>query len=242
MSIAIEMRMPAGSRDLGRYDRVFYTGMACLLLAIVFAGFAPTYFLKGYFGTPPLSPLVHLHGALYTAWTALFLMQALLVAGRRTDIHRRTGALGALLALAMLPVGVLTAVRAAANGLAPPGIDPLVFLVIPLAAVVVFAILVGAAILARGTPEMHKRLMLLATISLMTPAIARLGFVGSKPLLALGLTDLLIVVAIAYDLALRRRLHPAYLWGGLFVVLSGPARFLIGKTDAWRSFAQWLTQ
>lgn len=242
MQAAADLQARAGSSDIRRYDRVFYTGMACLLVAIVFAGFAPTYFLKGYFGAPPLTPLVHLHGALYTGWTALFLMQAVLVAGHRTDIHRRTGAVGALLALAMLPVGVLTAVRAAANGLAPPGIDPLVFLVIPLAAVVVFAILVGAALLARGTPETHKRLMLLATISLMTPAIARLGFVGPKPLLALGLTDALVLIPIAYDFVLRRRLHPAYLWGGLFIVLSGPARFLIGRTDAWKAFAQWLIQ
>jgi hypothetical protein len=241
MEAAAEIQARAGSSDITRYDRVFYTGMACVLLAIVFAGFAPTYFLKGYFGAPPLTPLVHLHGALYTAWTVLFLMQAVLVAGHRTDIHRRTGAVGALLALAMLPVGVLTAVRAAANGLAPPGLDPLVFLVVPLGAVVVFAVLIGAALLARSTPETHKRLMLLATISLMTPAIARLGFVGPKPLLALGLTNALIVVPIAYDLVVRRRLHRAYLWGGLFIVLS-EARLLLGRTDAWRAFAQWLTQ
>lgn len=78
-------------------DRAFYSGMAAAILAGVFVGFAPSYYLKGTFrpALPPLSPLVHLHGAAFTCWVLLFVTQAVLVARGRVEVHRRLGVAGA---------------------------------------------------------------------------------------------------------------------------------------------------
>lgn len=82
--------------------RFFYVGMAIVFGLVVFVGFSRTYYLKGIFGRPPLPLLAHLHEALFTSWIALFLIQALLVERNRTDLHRRLGLAGAVLASLMI--------------------------------------------------------------------------------------------------------------------------------------------
>jgi hypothetical protein len=122
--------------------------VAVLAAVIVFVGFARTYFLKELFGAPTLRPPLHLHGFLFTAWIVLFLVQTSLVVVKRTDIHRKLGVAGGLLALLMVVIGPLTAITAARRGegsAAPPDIPPLVFLVVPLGDIVIFVLLVGAA-------------------------------------------------------------------------------------------------
>ena len=94
-------------------DRRFYTWAAMAAIGIVFAGFSRTYFLKTSFGTPALSTLIHVHGFLMTLWFLFFLMQVRLVAMRRTDLHRRAGVFGAILAVAILIAGTITAITAA---------------------------------------------------------------------------------------------------------------------------------
>jgi hypothetical protein len=227
-----------------RRERLFYVGMAVAILITVFAGFSRTYFLKAQFGTPELSVLLHVHGLIFTSWVLLFLAQTTLVAARRTDIHRRLGALGAVLAVLLLLVGTTTAIIRVKGGSAPiPGVPPLAFLAVPLFDMVVFAILVGAAFYYRHRADVHKRLMTLATISLLSAPIARLPFELMKagPPAFFGLTDLFIVALVVYDLATRRRVHPATIWGGLLIVASQPLRLVISGTPAWMAFAGWLT-
>lgn len=227
----------------GRRDRWFFTGMAAAAALTVFAGFARSYYLGAFLGAPPLSTLVHLHGLLFTLWILLFLTQTSLIAVRRTDLHRRTGAAGGVLAALMVVVGFMTAVGAAKRGLSPPGAPPpLVFLAIPLGALLAFAVLLVAGLYSRRRSETHKRLMLLATIALLTPAIARMPLIGAGgPPAALGVTSLFVAACLVYDRAAHGRVHPAFLWGGVFLILSMPLRFMVGGTDAWLSFARWLT-
>ena len=157
-------------------------------------------------------------------------------------MHRRLGVVGGVLAVLMLVIGYLTAVEAARRGVTPPGgPPPLVFLSVPIGTLVVFAILVGSGLYNRRRSGTHKRLMLLATIALLTPAIARMRFIGEGgPPVAITGTCLFVVACLLYDRAAHGRVHPAFLWGGLFVMLSLPFRFTIGGTDAWLSFAGWL--
>jgi hypothetical protein len=238
------MATHAGARGR-RPDRLFYVLLAVVASLLVFAGFARTYYLKVYFEARPLPPLVHLHGFVFTCWFVLFLVQVTLVAVKRTDLHRRLGVAGGLLALLMLLVGVTTAIAAAKRGFGPPGgPPPLVFLTIPFGDILVFSILVGAGFYFRRQSETHKRLMLLATIGILTPAIARLPFafiLAAGPLAFFGLTDLFLAACVFYDTVARRRLHPAYLWGGLLIVVSQPLRLALGGTGVWLTFARWLT-
>src|SRR6266481_4123742 len=74
-----------------RYDNYFFSGMALLLAATVFVGFAPSYYLAGIFRAPLPSMIVHVHGAVFTGWILLFITQTSLVSSRRVDIHRRLG-------------------------------------------------------------------------------------------------------------------------------------------------------
>ncbi len=117
------------------------------------------------------------------------------------------------------------------------------FLAIPLGDIAVFATLVAAALYYRRRPDLHKRLMLVATITILPPGIARwpVSFVAHVPLMFFGVTDLVLVGCIAYDLAKTRRLHPAFLWGGLLLIASHPLRLIASHTGPWLSFAHWIT-
>jgi len=247
-SLVVEQRSSGESAAISnrRRERLFYTGMAVAFVLTVFVGFSRTYYLRPYFGTPSLTPLLHLHGIIFTSWLVLLLTQTVLVAAKRTDIHRRLGIAGGVLAVLMVLVGTSTAIIRAKIVEVPPGApSPLVFLTIPLGDMLVFAILVGAGFYYRRRVDVHKRLMLLATISILPAATARLPFAFIQqvgPLAFFGLADLFILVCLLYDLVARRRLHRATVLGGLVVVVSHPLRLLIGNTQAWLTFAAWLTQ
>lgn len=228
----------------GRHDRRFFLGMAVTIALIVFVGFAPTFYLRGLYHPEPLLSVFQFHGLVFTCWVVLFVVQTALVSARRTDIHRRLGLLGGALALLMLVVGYMAAVTAARRGFATPGLPPpLVFFVVPIFDLLVFAVLVGSGLYLRRTPAAHKRLMLLSTLAVLTAAIARLPYVlPLGPPAFFGLTDLLVLAAIVYDRLTRGRVHPALVWGGLFLIVSQPLRLAIGGTDAWLAFATWLTR
>jgi len=102
-------------------DRRFFTGMGIVIAAVIVAGFAPTYFFRPLTGQPPLSPLLHLHGIVFSAWVALFVAQTSLVATRRTAVHRRLGLTALALVPTMVVVGLAAAQSGAARGVAPPG-------------------------------------------------------------------------------------------------------------------------
>ena len=146
-----------------RTGRAFHIGMSIAFLGTAFAGFAPTYFLKGLTHAPPLSPLLHVHAAAFTAWLVLLFTQSTLVAAHRVDVHRRLGIAGAVLAAAMVPLGMMAAIGAAQRASARPGLAPLVFLIFPLGQMVLFAVFIGGALWKRRRPEVHRRLVLLAT-------------------------------------------------------------------------------
>ena len=226
-----------------RRERWFYVSMSIAVVITVFAGFAPTYYLRPRFTAEPLMPLLHVHGFVFTSWIVLFVVQTTLVAAHRTDIHRRLGILGGVIATLMVLLGVTTAVVRASQGSAPPGVPPLGFLVVPLGDMLVFPILVGAGLYFRRQPDVHKRLMLLATISILAAAIARLPFaiMQAGPPAFFGLTDVFIVVCVLYDLITLRRIHRTTALAGLLIILSQPLRLFVGGTHAWLSFAAWLT-
>ena len=235
------------ARAVGSYDRIFYSGMAIAMAATVFAGFAPTYYLRGYTATATFSgltsipPLLHVHGVLFTAWVLLFLVQTVLVAGRKVATHRALGVGGVVLGIAMVAVGWQTAVGAAARGSAPPGLDPMIFLVVPIFDILLFAGFVSAAIAQRRNKEAHKRLMILAYVSIITAAVARLpGVMPLGPFGFFGLAFLFVVVGIVYDFISRGRIHPVYVWGGLLIALSVPGRLMLSGTALWRTIAQTL--
>jgi hypothetical protein len=225
-------------------DRRFYTLAGVVVLAVILAGFAKTYYLKTLFGTPALPPLLHLHGLVMSTWFILFVVQARLVAARRVDLHRKLGMFGGLVALAVLGVGTTTAITAARLG-HTPGPPPLIFLVVPLGDMVVFATLVGLGLWFRKKPDVHKRLMLLSCVGMITAAVGRIpvaAFHDAGVPAFFGFTDLLLVICLVYDRRKHGRVHPAFAWGVPFIVLSQIGRLILGGTGLWMAFATWLTR
>jgi hypothetical protein len=214
--------------------------MAAAILISAGVGFARTYYLRPWFHSPPLSTLLIVHGTLMSTWILLFAAQTGLITTQRRLLHRQLGFAGALLAVAMVGVTVVTAVtNARAHRLAHEG-RSLQFLIVPLVGILLFATFVAVAILLRRHGEAHKRLMLLATLSMLGPAFARwpLEVASVVPHLTV---DVLVAVAVLFDIVSRRRVHAVYLLAVPTLIASQPLRFMFAKTLIWLSLADALT-
>ena len=230
----------------GSQERAFYTGMAVAMLLAVLVGFSRSFFLRPLFPAwpSPSEPIFYVHGAVFTAWCLLLVVQAALVSAGRTALHRRLGVAGTVLAAAMVVLGVHASLVAARRPSGFVGIDapPLVFLLIPLADMVLFPAFVSLAVLKRRELQSHKRYMLLASTSLMTAAVGRWpGVITAPPLVGYLVTDLFLAALVAWDVKSRGRVHPVTLWGGFVLVLSQPGRLWLSETPAWLAVARWIT-
>lgn len=226
----------------------FYLWASIAAFAVVFAGFARTYYLKTLFGTPALPWLLHLHGALMTSWFVLFVVQTRLVAARRIRVHRRLGVFGGVLVVLIVIVGVAVALRFGGEHLHwPDRVDTLQSMGFTLFVLLLFAILVGAALLLRRHPDYHKRLMLLSCLILVGPGLTRLPFEHARfaaflktggPLGLFGLDLLLVYACIAYDTWRSHRLHPAFLCGTvLMAFVDLPFIWMFLSSPTWMRFA-----
>lgn len=169
MTAAVSEQAPA------RAERsYFYVWMALACVVVAFVGFAPTYWLPLFSDTFTAAPVVHIHGAIFFAWTLFLTWQTWLIANGRTAHHRETGLIGVALASAMLILGIITGLRAVvpAVGTQYEGAAK-AFLIVPITSVSLFATLVAIAIANVKRPDWHKRLLLVATISILGAPIAR---------------------------------------------------------------------
>jgi uncharacterized membrane protein YozB (DUF420 family) len=223
----------------------FFSIMAIASAAVVLLGFGSKY-PHTLASSEPVPWILHVHAAVFTSWLLLFVAQTTLVRKERIDLHRRLGVAGAVLAVMMLVLGVQTALvftrlgHAGIPGLPLP--DPGTFLLINLFAVGIFAILCAAGLYFRRRAPLHKRLMLLSTISLMPPGIARLPVIGGHIPAVAGLTLAFVLAGPIYDLVTKRGLHRAYVLGGLLILVPAPPVLVkLAATPAWHKIADWLT-
>lgn len=220
-----------------------YSALALCCALIVFLGFAPTFYLNAVLAHRRLDLMRTAHGTVFSLWLVMLVAQTSLVARGRVDLHRRLGVAGGLLASLMVVLGVAMAIHGARYGLETPDLPPVpVFLVVPLFDMLVFASLIGAALWYRRRPDLHKRLMIMATIALLPAAFARmpLNFIGDPLLRAFALGDAALLTCVACDVVAQRRLHRVWIWGGLWIVLSLPLRMAVAGTPSWQAFAGWL--
>jgi uncharacterized membrane protein YozB (DUF420 family) len=227
-------------------ERRFFRWMALAILASVFLGFARSFYLKPFFPDwpAPAEPIFVLHGVVFTAWVLLLFVQTTLIARGRADLHRKAGSFGVVLAIAMVVLGILGALIGARRptGFVGIPVPPLQFLAVPLFAMALFSLFVTLAVARRRDAQSHKRLMLLASVQLVTAAIARWPVVMNYgPPAFFGITDLFIVALAVWDFRTRGRLHPVTLWGGLVAIAAQPAQLALSGTEAWLAFARWAT-
>lgn len=210
-----------------RWDHNFFLGMVALIWFVILMGFVPaiwTHFAKH---RPAYPAAVHIHAAAMVAWLMLLTIQVLLIRARRTDLHRKLGVVGIVLACLIPFLGVAAAIVVDRIQMTTAHPDP-GFFSIQLLDMIGFTGAAAAAILLRGEPAAHKRLILLATLACVDAGFARWmgdtltrllgdGFWPSMAELYLG--NVILILAIgAYDFTTRRRLHPAYVGGAAWVL------------------------
>ncbi len=228
-------------------DAWFHFTMASISAAIIFLGFAPSFYLKSIIhAPPPLSPLTVTHGLVFTAWMLLFLSQSALIAFKQPAPHRQLGILGALLFGAMVSLGYSTAITAGQLGHVPPGAPPpLAFMALPLIGLTATLVLVAVALWNRRRSDWHKRLMSVSFFSMTGPGVGRLaipmGLAEQGVLLSLILPEVLLAVAVAYDYQTYKRVHPAYWLAASVLAVTHLAVTWAFASPTWLAFASAVT-
>jgi len=228
-----------------RYDHAFFLAMSLFLSLTMVVGFAKTYFLAGMFRAKLPGVLIHLHGVVFTLWFVVLLAQSALATAHRVDLHRKLGIAGAVIAISMVPLGILSTAefltRIAAQRLV------LLVAIMPVAELGIFAVLAAAAFYSRKKPAIHKRLILLATVGLMGAPVGRMLFLPSWQFhraaivrLFWGYTYIFVVALIAYDLWSTRKLNRATAWGSGFMIGAQQVFLLIWTTTPWAAFVHWM--
>lgn len=225
------------------WPKWFYVAMALLALAVALTGFATTFFLPLSQGTFKAPAVVYFHGAFTFGWIALFILQPSLIRVGAYRTHIALGMAGALLALAVAVTGVLVGTYAAERDLAA-GLGEVATstLLGVCTSMTIFLSLVTAGIFLRARSEVHKRLMLLATIVVLWPAWFRFRhyFPGvPHPDLVFGVlaADSLILVAMLRDRLALGQIHPVYLFVGSAIFAENLLEILLFDTPPWRAVA-----
>jgi hypothetical protein len=203
------------SRILGRgglVDRYFYFFLSLVVAGLVLAGFSRTVDRFLIHAAPPRPVLLWIHGAAFSGWVVFYILQSALVRVRKVNVHRTLGWFGAVLGAMMVTLGCVIAVvmgRFDALQLHQP--DP-AFLSVPFFDMAAFGTLLGLAIVWRGKPELHRRFLVLATCGLLDAAFGRFDYLFNHSLF-LVCVDAVMLLGVARDLVVDRRVHKVYLWG-----------------------------
>lgn len=212
-----------------------YRWVAIGAAVIVASGFARTYYLRFLFHTPGLPPLVQIHGVIMTLWCVGLIVQTWLIEARQIRLHQRLGIGMAALAATVVLLGEILTV----NGVAREGrlhhIGKFHYLLgINSINLLLFAVLVSLGIAFRRRPDQHKRLMVLAAITLLAPAIARIVLLFThKPLPQFLAFYTCLLVCITVDTLRQRRIHPVFAIGALVVIAAFQLSYLAVQTPAW---------
>jgi hypothetical protein len=223
-------------------DRLFFAAAASVALAVAFVGFAPTYYLKVFFDSPALGPLLHIHAALFTLWPVLLLTQGLLIRSNQIRLHRTLGNTAVALVASMVLTGFMVVL-----GKPRPNVEARAFIFTPLLGLILFGAFFAAAIWFRRDPGTHKRLMLLSTLFIVPAGMLRImRFAGVEPsvyalLYEFATYALVLGPCVIYDWVRLRRIHRATLWGGAILILRHPLHFAVAYTEGWQKAAAWLT-
>jgi hypothetical protein len=243
--------------------RWFFVGMALVFIATSIAGFLPA-IINPATRRAPLTLLAAVHGIVIYLWLFLYLAQALLIANRRVDLHRRLGLAGVGVMALLVYFGFTSMTATIRRGFDLSGdqhmdphpdglttVDAPTGMIFNFSALLSFGILAAVAIFYRRRPDLHKRLMLFANISLMVAPIAH--FLGHMPSTwmspALFAASYLLIYLLfflapmVYDLLVTKRVR--WLTSSLAVALFLSQLLqavIVGPSAAWHRFAEWISQ
>src|SRR5262245_12556425 len=222
-------RTTAGRRVKTR----FYVGLTAFMVGIVVVGFWPSYFGPMLRGNVARPLVIQLHGLVFVGWMALLVTQVVLAMRGRVDLHRKVGRYGIAYGWLVLAMGIVVGPAASVIHIAAGewtrdrGAG---FLLVTFGDMVLFGGFFIAAVAYRRRPEIHKRLMIAATVALLFAAVGRMRFIAPPVAAVVWLSPMF--VGMAFDWASRRRVHPVYLIATP-VLFIGATRVLFLASEAW---------
>ena len=223
-------------------EHAFFALLVAGIVFTVFLGFGRSYLFAGLVRAPLPNLLVHVHGAVYMCWILLLIVQTSLAASGKLPWHRQLGILGLVIASAMVVLGLMAATWSLAAHRYPPEFPPFAFFFGQITTVgFAFPLLVFFAFYYRKYPATHKRLIIIATLSIFDAAITRwpiLAISRSQPMTSLVVYSFLLLMVV-YDLVSLHRIQKGTLWGGLFLIAYREVRIPIGGTSAWAAVCYW---
>lgn len=223
-----------------------YTAIGVIGLAAVLIGFSKTFIVPVANATFHAPIIIYVHGFFALSWILLVLIQAYLIKAENWTLHMTMGMLGLLIAGAVavtIPMaGAYQVEKDLAQGLGDNAISTFLG---TLTSALMFISLVLAGLYYRQRPEVHKRLMLLATIVVLWPAWFRFRhFFPSVPnpeiWFALVLADSLIIIAWVWEKIANGRVHPTLLYVGSLVIMEQTFEVLAFDSEPWRAIAKTL--
>ncbi|HEY0307366.1 MAG TPA: hypothetical protein VGB94_04340 [Acidobacteriaceae bacterium] len=238
-TMAQTVSRPATNRNS---DRIFFPLLTIAIIVIVFLGFSRTYFMAGMMLAPLPNALIHIHGAVFTSWLVMLAVQTGLVAGGRTDIHRKLGMWGFGLACLMVVVGLLAATDQLRRGKVVVGLDAETFYVIPITDMLIFGTLTGLSFRARRKPAVHKRLLMIGSIALLGAAVAHMQYawIQSSHWHADMVSYSLLVALMVYDWASTGWVQKVTVWASVAVIVVQQLRVPLGFSPPWHAFAHFM--
>lgn len=225
----------------------FYFAIALALALLVAIGFMRTFYARPFFDLPPLPTLMQVHGAVFTAWMVLFVAQTRLIAAHKVQTHRQLGVAGALLALAVFAIGVMTAFESSlANRPRGMGLTSPQFVIVPITGITLFAVFVALGIALRKRAALHKRFMVLAMLAVLGPPVARLMILAGAQQHYLAIQTTVPALFVAWCLIADWRknhiVHPVFAIGGGLLVVSWPVRAMLARSDGWALISDWIVR
>ena len=228
-----------------RRSKYFLTA-SLIAFTIAIVGFLKTFFIPSVTGTFEAPPVIYIHGGFLFLWTVFFVLQTVLIKKKKIKYHMLLGfwslALVAGVMVSTMATGVYVMKRDIALGLGEIATSGLVG---TFTTPIVFAIFVSAGIYYRKKPEIHKRLMLLATIAIIWPAFFRFRHYFPSvpnPELVFGflLPNCMILLAMLWEKVTVKRIHPVYLTAGLALFIENFTENYFFDSPGWRVAAHWL--
>jgi hypothetical protein len=225
----------------------FYPKIAIALSLVVILGFSRTYYLRFLSDLPPMTLLVHLHGLVFTAWLALFIVQTRLVAAHRIDLHRKLGIAGVVLAALIIATGLWTVVVGAGPArIRVTGLTNAQHTLVGITSLAMFAAFVALGVATRKRGAVHKRYMVLAMIAILSPATARimigLDLARHATWFVPAMAAAFVIACLVYDWRRYRVIHPAYVIGGAVIVASWPWRYMAARQEWYQPIGEWIAR
>ena len=242
-AVSVSALPGSSAADRTSRPRRIFLPAALVGTALAIIGFWRTYFGPLLAGTAREPTIIHIHAVVMVAWLALFMAQAWFAASGRVRLHIRLGPWVMGFGIVLVAVGLLAISDGFARRLATGDVFRAQRWLFGTLRDVVFVVpFLAAGWVYRRRPEIHKRVMLVATTLLVLPAVSRMTFLGFPVALwkFMLVWPLPVYLAMVHDFRTKRMVHPVYVIG-IAAMLTMRLVLPLNTSGAWQAVAAHIT-